>query len=423
MSKQLNLFILAFAFVAILSNCGGGNKSNQTKGLSDTTNTEEQSKSSGELGLSDEQVSGGNSEKEQKITEVIQTYCNYFNQAKYKQIEALFATDVQQYINLKNTKATTIAIEAERFLTTKKNVDYFADFNELRVNGKTAVVPLNIQWSGYATRVLTEIKFNDAYRIVSFKETKVLRQRYSSTLKTTKKQIVKAYQNCDYKNKKGDCTYFLFDYMLVDQAPNEQIKQVINNQVMKSLMSSTGTNVRTPTEADLRKAARDLVSSFDEAVKSHTVASAFYTNASASIKQIGNLVTINSFSEGYTGGAHGYSLIEIIHYDLNTGKEIKLEDVLTPGYLPVLQKMGTQIVKKMHSIPADKTLKDVGYTIGDNEDFKLSQNYLFKGDHIEFRYNRYEAGPYVLTPPWFTVKYADIKRFIKKDGLLAGKIK
>lgn len=422
MSKQLNPFIMAFALLAILSSCGGGNKSNQTKDSS-STNTSEQTESSGESGLSDEQVSRGNNEEEQKITEVIQTYCDYFNQASYKQIEVLFATNVQQYISMKNTKAATIATEAARFLTTKKNVDYFADFNELKVNGKTAIVPLNIQWSGYATRVLTEIKFNDAYKIVSFKEIKVLKQKYTNALKTSKKQIVEAYQNCDYKNKKGDCTYFLFDYMLVNQAPNEQIKQVINNQVMKSLMSSTGTNIQTPTEADLRKAASDLVGSFDEAVKSHTAAGAFYTNASASIKQIGNLVTINSFSEGYAGGAHGYSLIEITHYDLSTGKEIKLEDVLAPGYLPVLQKMGTQIVKKMHDIPADKTLKDIGYTIGDNADFKLSQNYLFKGDHIEFRYNRYEAGPYALIPPWFTVKYADIKRFIKKDGLLASKIK
>ena len=240
-------------------------------------------------------------------------------------------------------------------------------------------------------------------------------------LETAKKTIGKSYQDCDFKAEKDDCPYMAFDYASVTQASGDQVKEAINKKVLALMGQAAG--VKDADEATLTKAADDFVKGFGEAVKSGSVMGTWYTKTNVTVTQNKDIASAMCVSEGYGGGAHGFSSVAVAHFDLNTGKEVTLDDVLTVNYLPEIQKIATKVFRKLNEIPEGKAISDQGYLISDNEKLTLAKSYIFKTDHIEFLYGRYEAGPHSMPPPTLTLKYADIKHLIKKDGLLGHKAK
>ncbi len=416
MKKTYYIFALAAVLMVSMASCGGGKKANsgENKDSSSTTASgSNAAEGSSESSQSGDQSEGG-STTDPKITEVIQTYCGLFSASRYKEIKSLFANNVKQYIGMKNTTGEALANEADRFLSGKKFVTYFPDLDELKVNGKTATVPINIEWAGYQTRVATEIEFDDDYKIVSLKEAKVLSQKYDN-LKTTPQQVVDTYQGCDYKNKNNDCTYFFAAYQIVTQAVNQAVKDSINNYVYKAL------SVEEPSKAAVERSAKGFIQTFIDLRKSGSAMSNFIQNTRGSIRNMGTYATVDVTSSGYSGGAHGFDYIAIANFDLKTGKKLLLTDLITSE--AALKKIATKIFRKLNKIPDDKTINEYGYTIDDNEKFEFANNFALKKDQIEFYYGRYEAGPYVMPPPMLNIKYDEMRDLIKKDGILGDKVK
>ncbi|WP_299453702.1 RsiV family protein [uncultured Microscilla sp.] len=422
MRKYTYVLMMCGALLVGLASCGGGGKSKNA----DSTDTSAQKNNSTSSNTSNESEqsseSSGNSNSSvsaSKEAQVIQSYCDKLNSYAYMEIKSLFANNVTQYIGMKNTTNEALAKEIKRFLPTKSFIDYHAEVDQLKVNGKTARVPMNINWEGYQARVLTEIEFDDNYKIVSYKEVK--RLPLARKIKTEKRQVVKTYQNCNYKSKKGDCPYMSFDYVKVTQAPSVELQEKMNKKIISLLSIGTGEELKT--EADVTKAANNFVQSFAEAVKSHSANSTWYTKSDLSVRENNGIASVIYSSEGYGGGAHGFSSIATAHFDTNTGKELTLNDIMVPNYLPEMKKIATKVFRKLNEIEDGKTISDHGYSMNDNEKFVLAKNFLLEGDHIEFMYNRYEAGPYYLAPPMVRLKYKDIKHLIKKDGPLGHKVK
>jgi len=416
MKKTYRIFVLAFVLMATLASCGGGKKANSGNGkdsASGNTSGSSEAEGSSESLQSGDQ-SEGSSVADPKMAEVIQTYCDNFSSFKYKDIQPLFANDVKQYIGMKNTTGAAIAKEANRFLSSKRFVSYSPDLDELQVNGKTATVPINIEWAGYQTRVSTQIEFNDAYKIVSFKEVKVLSQKYDN-LKTSRKKIVETYQGCDHTNKKQGCTHFLADYQVVESAPNSAVKDSINTYIYKAIANGD------PNEANVREFAKNFVKSFDEMRKSGSAMSEFVNDTYGSIRNMGKYAIVQVSSSGYSGGAHGYDEISVANFDMNTGKKLKLTDLITSE--AALKKIATKIFRKLNQIPDNKTINEYGYSIDDNEKLVFAQSFALKKNQIEFYYGRYEAGPYVMPPPMLNIKYSEMKDLIKKEGILGDKVK
>lgn len=421
MQKYTYILMMCGALLVGLASCGGGGKSKNA----DSTNTaknnsvnnkQNEGEQSSESSGSNE---GSNSEASQKAAEVMKDYCNKLNTFGFLSIKTLFADNVKQYIGMKNTTNEAIAKEVNRFLSTKQFIDYYAELDQLKMNGKTASVPMNISWTGYQTRLLAEIEFDDNYKIVSYKEAKAL--PLGKTIKTAKRKVLKGYEGCDPQKDKDGCAYMLFDYVKVTQAPATGLQDKMNQKILSMLGSSTGSTIAS--EADLTKTASDFVKSFAEFAKEGRALGAWYTNTSLDVRERKGIASVVCSSEGYGGGAHGFSSINIVHFDVNTGKEITLDDVMVPNYLPEMQKIATKVFRKLNEVPADKTINQAGYSIDDNEKLTLAKSYTFDGYHIEFMYGRYEAGPYSMSPPMLRISYDDIKHLIKKDGPLGHKIK
>lgn len=90
--------------------------------------TEENSR---EESSSDQQVP----DVEAKLKEVVKAYCKALTNGEYKAAGNLFAPKVDRWILKKNTSPEFIVKESERFLSTKKNVNYSADVEALQVAG------------------------------------------------------------------------------------------------------------------------------------------------------------------------------------------------------------------------------------------------------------------------------------------------
>lgn len=422
MRKYTYLFMMCGALLMGLASCGGGGKSKNADSTdtsaSKNNSTSNSSNNEGEQS-SESSDNSGNSAADPKAAQAIQDYCNKLNSYAYTEIKNLFANNVKQYIGMKNTTNEAVAKEINRFLPTKGFIDYYAEVDQLKMNGKTASVPMNINWEGYQARVLAEVEFDDNYKIVSYKEAKAL--PLTRKIKTEKRKVVKTYENCNYKSKKGDCPYMLFDYVKVTQAPSAELQEKMNKKIISMLSIGTGEELKT--EADITKAANSFVQTFAEAVKSHSANSTWYTHSDLSVRENNGIASLIYSSEGYGGGAHGFSSIATAHFDTDTGKELTLDDILVSDYLPEIQKIATKVFRKLNEIEDGKSISDQGYSMSDNEKFVLAKNFLLEGDHIEFMYNRYEAGPYYLAPPTVRLKYEDIKHLIKKDGPLGHKVK
>lgn len=416
MKKTYSIFALVFVLMATLASCGGGGKTKTGEGKDSSAKAKNGSEGSSEsLSSSGDQSEGNSSSADPQITNVIQTYCNNLSTFKALEIKSLFANNVKQYIGMKNTTGEALAKEASRFLSSKRFVAYEADLDELKVNGKTATVPINIEWTGYRVRVLTEIEFDDNYKIVSLKETKKLGPKYDN-LKLANKKVVETYKGCQPDNKKEGCTYYRVNIQVVESASNPSVKDAINNHIYKAI---AGTN---PSWAEVQKSAKDFVKGFDDMIKGgSTPMGDFYQDVNGSIRNMGKYATVNVFTEGYAGGAHGSSSVSVVNFDTNTGKVLTLADLITSE--DELKKVATKVFRKLNQIPDDKSINQYGYSIDDNEKFVFAKSFALKGNHIEFYYGRYEAGPYSMPPPMLTLKYDEIKDLIKKDGILGDKVK
>ncbi len=108
---------------------------------------------------------------------VIHDYCQFFNEKEYDAVADLFTPKVAQWITLNNIKNTAVSEESAKFLGTKLNVHYRPDFVKMRREGQTAYLPIAMSWEGYFAEVEAEIKFDEAFKITSYRESKILKTK------------------------------------------------------------------------------------------------------------------------------------------------------------------------------------------------------------------------------------------------------
>jgi len=136
----------------------------------------------------------------------------------------------------------------------------------------------------------------------------------------------------------------------------------------------------------------------------------FESNATVLIAS-DTLISIKVWSYQYTGGAHGSQETHYINMHPVTGARLTLDDFLRPGYLAVLTAVGHQAFREARGLTPDEDLEAAGFEFPDG--FELYTNYGFSGNGIEFTFNIYEIGPYVLGPSEFTVPYRELAAYRK----------
>ena len=110
------------------------------------------------------------------------------------------------------------------------------------------------------------------------------------------------------------------------------------------------------------------------------------------VYQSKDLLSFSFENYSFTGGAHPNTFVMYYNYSFAENKLLRLEDIVTDTL--ALTKVAESIFRTQNQIAEGQDLSEKGFWF--DEGFKLNQNFVWTGNHIIFRYNPYEIGPYAM---------------------------
>lgn len=119
-------------------------------------------------------------------------------------------------------------------------------------------------------------------------------------------------------------------------------------------------------------------------------------------------VALNAYS--YTGGAHPNIFLDLINFDLASGKKLTLMDIFSDE--DKLKAVVERKFREVREIGDSVSIADAGFFWGDA--FSLPQNFALQEDGVYFHYNPYEAAAYALGATEFTIPYEALKEVIRQ---------
>ncbi|EPD50686.1 hypothetical protein HMPREF1210_02656 [Paenisporosarcina sp. HGH0030] len=122
-----------------------------------------------------------------------------------------------------------------------------------------------------------------------------------------------------------------------------------------------------------------------------------------------NILSLTLTVYGFTGGAHGNTIVKALSFDVTTGRQYELKDLFKPDsdYVTVLSKIIGQKVKDW-----DIQLLEPFTKIRPDQDF------YFADHSLVIYFQQYEITAYVWGFPYFPIPILDIQNIIQPDGPL-----
>ncbi len=127
-----------------------------------------------------------------------------------------------------------------------------------------------------------------------------------------------------------------------------------------------------------------------------------------------NLISITLNCYIYSGGAHGISHISNYLFDIKSGEQIKLEDILNSTDPKLIEILKNTLLED-NNLTKDSFFKF--------DEIVPNQNFAITDKGITFLYNHYEITSYASGTPEAMLSFDEIKPFLKKESPLSHLIK
>jgi hypothetical protein len=118
----------------------------------------------------------------------------------------------------------------------------------------------------------------------------------------------------------------------------------------------------------------------------------------------------------YTGGAHPNSSAGHVTFDLKTGEELTLDDLLKPGWRDPLTDLAEAQLRSQYELKEGDALNDKG-PLFDNV-FELNDNWFLSPEGLGFSFDPYEIGPYAAGFIEPVIPYSKLKDWVKPGSAL-----
>lgn len=120
------------------------------------------------------------------------------------------------------------------------------------------------------------------------------------------------------------------------------------------------------------------------------------------------LLCIRHFHTEYTGGAHGNHWASHVTLDLSTGRQVTLEELLTPEPKAQLTRLAEAALREFYGLKPGEALNSDNGPLFENK-FELNDNWFLTPGGLGFCFIPYEIGPYAagfIEPviPWEQLK-------------------
>jgi hypothetical protein len=244
----------------------------------------------------------------------------------------------------------------------------------------------------------------------------------SSINKTDNDKVI-AHQK-KYENSTGDCdsTYsnncaqIKIEFPQVEYSQNQAVENRINNLIQGYFLQSIFDE--TPAQS-----IDDLIRNFLQEYESfkNDFPEAFQhwrLEKTGKVRHNSNYIFSIELSEySYLGGAHPNTYVNFVNYDLKSGEEIKLDDLLVNNFGEDLNRIAELEFRKLKELSESEDLGQAGFWFGNNR-FHLNDNFLITDSSLIFYYNNYEITAYAFGPTELEISCLKIKDIINSDGLL-----
>ncbi|TAF67351.1 MAG: DUF3298 domain-containing protein [Cytophagales bacterium] len=228
-------------------------------------------------------------------------------------------------------------------------------------------------------------------------------------------QETKTYTKVAYaKNQQDTIAIIKVEYPTIVSTSNPAIKEILEREIVKCFFEEEN-----PSKDPFKHLEETLQTWQTEMNQSNRTVQYYLYKTIRVENSLPNIINIYSYSEGYTGGAHGFSSFFAKNIDAQTGRKITLADVFVEEFqeATALLKTAEKEFCDAQGISAQTNLAEYGYT-GFSDGFVWSKNYLFKENGIYFEYNEYEIAAYVLGASQFLLPYHKIKKWLRSDAYL-----
>lgn len=220
----------------------------------------------------------------------------------------------------------------------------------------------------------------------------------------------------------GSCTQIDLIYPLVIEG-KDKVKKAINDTITKVLIQNFNFEAYTGelSQPQLERMADSFLLEW-QAEKSNAPERDDFPGWEVTVTgEVGlhtpKVAVISLGTYSYAGGAHPNSYVSIYNFDLQTGKTLDWEDLVTD--LEKLKKKAEKAFKSARDLPPDADLIEEGYFWG--EAFALPQNFELKEEGIYFWYNPYEAASYSQGPTDFLLTYQELGVLVRKEVIFPSK--
>ncbi len=116
------------------------------------------------------------------------------------------------------------------------------------------------------------------------------------------------------------------------------------------------------------------------------------------VHQNSDVMAVEVLSEGYLGGAHGFTDKTLMTFDVRTGARLGVSDVVEDGARTTLSKIVEAEFRRTRNIAGSTSLQEAGFFILPGQEMPLAENFALTGRGLELQYNPYEVGPYSMGP-------------------------
>lgn len=228
-------------------------------------------------------------------------------------------------------------------------------------------------------------------------------KRHSENCKNAEKN--KKHPTADASLWDKLCTTLDLDLIIIT-APSKEISQKVN-ETIKNLVCGLGFDEKKYSSID------DLMTSVnsveDDAGYELSIGSSLVTNDN-------DILCIRIRHSFYCCDApHEFSSSNYYNFDIRTGKQILLDDLLIQNYETTLNKIAEEKFVETNGSD-DWDFSDDWYFEKGN--FELNRDFAITPGGLLFSYDPYEIGPYAMGAVEVFISYKDIDNLIKPNGLL-----
>jgi hypothetical protein len=229
----------------------------------------------------------------------------------------------------------------------------------------------------------------------------------SDTLTFTMMEKTKTVQNC--RPDSGECTYIRFTYPKFSELTSP-LSDSIRKLMAKTFAIATGS------EAEMDSSQVAFIKEYSDLMTDEEEGPAVPWNLQSGLTvegQNARWICLEEVISGYTGGAHDFGDSQYHLLEKSTGRHLHLADFFDSTGLKKLTRLGEIEFCIERGIKDNVTFEEAGFTF-ENDVFFLPENFCFKENGMEFVFNSYEVGPYVLGPTVFVIPANKIVGLMRK---------